>query len=76
VENINLASIAVVAAGVVKANYGVGVGVGYMIGRLLYSKFYKKEKGARNAGRIGGIIICQIATLTGIVLFLSSFIKK
>lgn len=33
VENINLASIAVVAAGIVKPNYGVGVGLIYMLGR-------------------------------------------
>jgi len=66
----------VVVAGVVKANYGVGVGVGYMIGRLLYSICYKKEKGARNAGRITGILICHIATVAGFAFFLSSLIKK
>lgn len=33
IENINLYSIAVVSAGLVKANYGVYVGLGYFIGR-------------------------------------------
>jgi hypothetical protein len=37
-ENINLASIAVVAAGIVKPNYGVAVGLTYMLGR--YVKIY------------------------------------
>jgi hypothetical protein len=72
----SLASTAVVVAGVVNGNYGVGVGVVYMIGRLLYSKFYKKQKGARNAGRITGIVICYIATLVGLGIFLGSLIKK
>jgi hypothetical protein len=33
VENISLATIGVVAAGLVKPNYGVAVGIAYMIGR-------------------------------------------
>lgn len=37
VENINLASIAVSAAGLVNTNYGVGVGIAYIIGRYLLS---------------------------------------
>jgi hypothetical protein len=38
VENISLASIAVVAAGIVKPNYGLGVGLTYMLGRYFYIK--------------------------------------
>ena len=33
IEGISLATTGVVAAGLVKGNYGLGVGLGYMIGR-------------------------------------------
>lgn len=33
IENISLATTGVVAAGLVKGNYGLGVGLAYMIGR-------------------------------------------
>lgn len=41
-ENISLATTAIIAAGIYNPNVGVGIGVAYMIGRLLYSLFYKQ----------------------------------
>jgi hypothetical protein len=42
VENINIATTAVVSAGLVNPNFGVGVGIAYIIGRFLYGFFYKR----------------------------------
>jgi hypothetical protein len=41
-ENISLATTATIAAGVYNPDIGVAVGVTYMVGRLLYSIFYKQ----------------------------------
>ena len=76
VENINFYSVAVISAGLVKANYGVYVGIGYFIGRyiwsdlrLIYSTFYKRSKGAASRGRILGIALCYLSTLASMGIF-------
>lgn len=76
VEGINLGSASVIAAGLVNANYGVAVGLTYILGRFLYSFFYPRKNGASNPGRIAGIALCYLASLTGIGIFVWRFLKE
>ena len=72
-ENINWATTAVLAAGVVNPNYGVGVGLSYILGRLLYAMFYQKKGGAMNKLRISGMVVCQLSCLVGLGIFVKNY---
>ena len=73
VENISLSTLSVLAGGLACPHLGVGLGLTHILGRFLFSFFVKQKGGAKNKGRILGVVLTHLANLAGLCFFVKKY---
>ena len=76
IEGMSLAQVSLLSSAIYKPKIAALLGVLYVVGRAMYSYFYKKKRGAMNKGRIAGITACMLAIVVNTIIFLSNVIKQ
>lgn len=76
VESLSFAQTSLLSAAIYKPKEAAAVGLLFIVGRIIYSFFYKKEKGALNKGRILGSILSLLAIFVNSGIFFTNFFKS
>ena len=76
VEGISLAQLSVLSAGLYEPKIAAKLGVLYIVGRGMYSYFYKKKGGAFNKGRMAGMMIATLVCFVNTGIFLTKLYKQ
>ena len=69
----NLAQFSLLASAIYHPRTASALGCFFIVGRMLYSYFYKKPSGAKHPGRQIGALISALAMLGNVCLFLKGF---
>jgi uncharacterized membrane protein YecN with MAPEG domain len=74
-ESINLAQLSTLASALYKPRHAAVAGMVFILGRVIYSIFYKQEKGALNKKRILGMMLCMASLVVNSGIFFYHFGK-